>query len=157
MDLNYKSFEGIKHTYKSFVVSSNYFLKLVTVDLVSDLHQMTKQKSQLIAENKKLKLELDNSYLDNFIISNDSKFFADDQSIQNFLNLNKITKTFHLAKIDYFDAEQFLCCSKHRFFIETYNPHDLDFLDSPVINKTCLLYTSPSPRDRQKSRMPSSA
>ena len=91
MDLNYKSFEGIKHTYKSFVVSSNYFLKLLTVDLVSDLHQMTKQKSQLIAENKKLKLELDNSYLDNFIITNDSKFFADDQSIQNFLNLNKIT------------------------------------------------------------------
>ena len=24
-------------------------------------------------------------------------------------------------------------------------------------NKTCLLYTSPSPRDRQKTRMPSSA
>ena len=24
-------------------------------------------------------------------------------------------------------------------------------------NSTCLLYTSPSPRDRQKSRMPSSA
>ena len=28
----------------------------------------------------------------------------------------------------------------------------------PVVRKTpCLLYTSPSPRDRQKSRMPSSA
>eukprot|EP00828_Plagiopyla_frontata_P047653 TRINITY_DN8872_c0_g1_i1.p3 TRINITY_DN8872_c0_g1~~TRINITY_DN8872_c0_g1_i1.p3 ORF type:complete len:101 (-),score=27.59 TRINITY_DN8872_c0_g1_i1:13-315(-) len=26
-----------------------------------------------------------------------------------------------------------------------------------VGNSTCLLYTSPSPRDRQKSRMPSSA
>ena len=26
-----------------------------------------------------------------------------------------------------------------------------------AINKSCLLYTSPSPRDRQKSRMPSSA
>ena len=25
------------------------------------------------------------------------------------------------------------------------------------LHKTCLLYTSPSPRDRQKSRMPSSA
>ena len=25
------------------------------------------------------------------------------------------------------------------------------------LRKTCLLYTSPSPRDRQKSRMPSSA
>ena len=27
----------------------------------------------------------------------------------------------------------------------------------PRTGKTCLLYTSPSPRDRQKSRMPSSA
>ena len=26
-----------------------------------------------------------------------------------------------------------------------------------AMHKTCLLYTSPSPRDRQKSRMPSSA
>ena len=26
-----------------------------------------------------------------------------------------------------------------------------------VLSETCLLYTSPSPRDRQKSRMPSSA
>ena len=26
-----------------------------------------------------------------------------------------------------------------------------------VVSITCLLYTSPSPRDRQKSRMPSSA
>ena len=27
----------------------------------------------------------------------------------------------------------------------------------PLIMWSCLLYTSPSPRDRQKSRMPSSA
>ena len=26
-----------------------------------------------------------------------------------------------------------------------------------ILDITCLLYTSPSPRDRQKSRMPSSA
>ena len=26
-----------------------------------------------------------------------------------------------------------------------------------IVRRTCLLYTSPSPRDRQKSRMPSSA
>ena len=30
-------------------------------------------------------------------------------------------------------------------------------LDDKVLFKSCLLYTSPSPRDRQKSRMPSSA
>ena len=33
----------------------------------------------------------------------------------------------------------------------------LKFLRTMDSYKTCLLYTSPSPRDRQKSRMPSSA
>ena len=31
------------------------------------------------------------------------------------------------------------------------------FVKYDGLNPTCLLYTSPSPRDRQKSRMPSSA
>ena len=31
------------------------------------------------------------------------------------------------------------------------------YLRSILMHNTCLLYTSPSPRDRQKSRMPSSA
>ena len=30
-------------------------------------------------------------------------------------------------------------------------------IDATQTKHTCLLYTSPSPRDRQKSRMPSSA
>ena len=38
--------------------------------------------------------------------------------------------------------------------IEVNEDHPLRFEDEDV---TCLLYTSPSPRDRQKSRMPSSA
>ena len=33
----------------------------------------------------------------------------------------------------------------------------LSRLDLKHFSHTCLLYTSPSPRDRQKSRMPSSA
>ena len=32
-----------------------------------------------------------------------------------------------------------------------------DFVDKVKSKNICLLYTSPSPRDRQKSRMPSSA
>ena len=38
--------------------------------------------------------------------------------------------------------------------IEGYLPSLKEIMDMP---KPCLLYTSPSPRDRQKSRMPSSA
>ena len=37
-----------------------------------------------------------------------------------------------------------------------HNPADLKWFKKNTIN-CCLLYTSPSPRDRQKSRMPSSA
>ena len=35
--------------------------------------------------------------------------------------------------------------------------HNLDLFVSKAQSLCCLLYTSPSPRDRQKSRMPSSA
>ena len=41
---------------------------------------------------------------------------------------------------------------------ETWDVRTFCFMaDQPVLFFFCLLYTSPSPRDRQKSRMPSSA
>ena len=43
--------------------------------------------------------------------------------------------------------------------IDEYDKPILDNIENPELAKEirCLLYTSPSPRDRQKSRMPSSA
>ena len=44
--------------------------------------------------------------------------------------------------------------------LEPYEGFKLKFFiqfNHPAVDGTCLLYTSPSPRDRQKSRMPSSA
>ena len=43
--------------------------------------------------------------------------------------------------------------------VATINEHLKNLANDGEIdaNRTCLLYTSPSPRDRQKSRMPSSA
>ena len=40
-----------------------------------------------------------------------------------------------------------------------FNQYSILLIEKDVKNKndSCLLYTSPSPRDRQKSRMPSSA
>ena len=41
---------------------------------------------------------------------------------------------------------------------DSYEFRKIDFLEKEVIKeKICLLYTSPSPRDRSLSRMPSSA
>ena len=47
------------------------------------------------------------------------------------------------------------------FYAQTHNlgaaAYQLGNTSSRTITEVCLLYTSPSPRDRQKSRMPSSA
>ena len=46
----------------------------------------------------------------------------------------------------------------HEFFPKTTGADcELPQIVRPLENYRCLLYTSPSPRDRQKSRMPSSA
>ena len=51
----------------------------------------------------------------------------------------------------YSGQSEMLTPEEHKLYIEIKEAErDEDY-------KTCLLYTSPSPRDRQKSRMPSSA
>jgi rod shape-determining protein MreC len=133
IDLKHKSFEGIKNFYQSFIISSSYIFRSATVEPLKLLYQISKDKSELINENKKLKLELDNSHISNFIISRDSKFFADDDSINRFLDINNINEVFHLAKLEYFDTELYMCCSKHRAFIKTYK-NNKNLIGSPVIN-----------------------
>ena len=44
-----------------------------------------------------------------------------------------------------------------KFIVKYGSAITTEALNIEVENRTCLLYTSPSPRDRQKSRMPSSA
>ena len=121
LDINYKSFESTKNLYKSFTISSSYLLKRLTIDPLNYIFEISKEKSKLIEENKKLKKELDNSFIANFIISRDSKFFADDSAIKRFINLNNINKPFHLAKMNSFDLEKYLCCSEHRMFIKIFS------------------------------------
>ena len=71
--------------------------------------------------------------------------------------VNKLN-TLGLRKVT-FPAHHF-----HYTNIEKFNPSYLKRIDTWIYNNLnhryyigCLLYTSPSPRDRQKSRMPSSA
>lgn len=137
-DLNFKSFEGVKSFYQSTIISSKYLFKKVTLEPLSFFYETTKSKSDLINENKKLKLELDKSYISNFIISRDSKFFADDESIKSFLDLNSFEKVFHLAKLQYFDTEMYMCCSKHRAFIQTFQTNK-NLVGSPVINNNGII------------------
>ena len=137
-DLNFKSFEGVKSFYQSAIISSKYLFKKVTLEPLRFFYETTKSKSDLINENNKLKLELDKSYITNFIISRDSKFFIDDDSIRNFLELNNIKKVYHLAKLKYFDTEMYMCCSKHRAFIQTIK-NNKGHIGSAVINEDGII------------------
>jgi len=138
VDLNYKSFAGIKYFYQSLSISSSFILKNVTVEPLKYLYEVSKDKTELINENKRLKQELDKSYISNFIISRDSKFFIDDEAIKNFLDLNNIENVFYLAKFKYFDTEMYMCCSKHRAFIQTIK-NNKDHIGSAVINEDGII------------------
>ena len=45
----------------------------------------------------------------------------------------------------------------HAADLEALNVDDVEPSSHPIPLKNCLLYTSPSPRDKRQSRMPSSA
>ena len=63
--------------------------------------------------------------------------------------LKKIDINFHLIAVDINPYSAGLYWVNEKFIIPN--------AESPSYLQSCLLYTSPSPRDRTRSRMPSSA
>ena len=85
------------------------------------------------------------------------------KSINNFIGLALLSGALLTSCSDSFLQRDSLTESSSNTFWQT--PDDAlmalascyDALQSNQLYNSCLLYTSPSPRDRQKSRMPSSA
>ena len=69
-------------------------------------------------------------------------------NIVKILQNEKITKIGHYLRYDVSGLEYFLKCNVKNIF---------DTKIASKLCRTCLLYTSPSPRDKRQSRMPSSA
>ena len=95
IDINYKIFEGVKNNYKSVLITSSYLAKSIMIDPFVHIYKLSKTKSSLIDQNKKLKRELDESYLSNFIISRETKFFSDNSSIEKLLDFYNFDKVFY--------------------------------------------------------------
>ena len=115
----------------------NYEKKVLIKELILDLKlgyfDFEKEKSQ------KVKFNLDVNYED--------KKPSNDRDIKSIVNYAKIVRL--LKK---------LVKNKHYNFLETLAEDVFDELfKDKRIDKICLLYTSPSPRDESTSRMPSSA
>ena len=139
VDINYKSFEGVKNNYKSALITTSYLAKSLTIDPFVYMYELSKMKSTLIDENKQLKRELDESYLSNFIISRETKFFSDSSSIEKLLDFYNLDKVFHLSEIKYFDTEKYFCCDQHRLFIQLVTPSKKNFTGSPVFNSSGIV------------------
>ena len=139
VDINYKSFEGVKNNYKSALITTSYLAKSLTIDPFVYIYELSKMKSTLIDENKQLKRQLDESYLSNFIISRETKFFSDSSSIQKLLDFYNLDKVFHLSEIKYFDTEKYFCCDQHRLFIKSVTPSKKNFTGSPVFNSSGIV------------------
>ena len=45
LDTTYKSFEGIKNTYKSFKISTSYVLKKLAIDPILYIYELSSDKS----------------------------------------------------------------------------------------------------------------
>ena len=73
------------------------------------------------------------------------------KEIENLIKENFKDTALRIYELDNEDRKSLL--AEYREWIM----NDLDFEEVMMLPYDCLLYTSPSPRDRQKSRMPSSA
>ena len=73
--------------------------------------------------------------------------------------LNKLLNNGHIQNIMTFNCSKIVDIATSNRARQLYKNISMLFLFPVKDGKlsTCLLYTSPSPRDRQKSRMPSSA
>ena len=75
-------------------------------------------KDKLIKENKELHTALEKSYLEKYLISQDSKFFKDAKFLEEKLDQNNLNKPFYIAQLKNLDPNIFNCCDKHRMHIQ---------------------------------------
>ena len=73
--------------------------------------------------------------------------------ILNYIPIEFVTQGIEFSP----DGKMLFVQSTSASHISVYEVDGFHLNKSPYVLKTCLLYTSPSPRDRTRSRMPSSA
>ena len=82
LDIISNNFQSVKNGFKSFKISSSYFLNQITIEQIKKLAERSKSKKFLIKENEMLKEALDLSYLNNYLISKENNFYKDHEIIK---------------------------------------------------------------------------
>ena len=138
--IDYKTdyFQKIKHNYKSFVISTSYTLKNYTIEPIKKNIRRFKTRKTLFKENENLKKALDASYLNNYLISRENKFYKDENIIKYPFDDNKLGK-YSLAQVKDLDPNIFNCCDKHRMYIEIISNNKQIEKENVVFNSSGII------------------
>ena len=139
LDITSNNFQSIKNGFKSFKISSSYFLNQITVEQFKNLKERSKSKKFLLEENENLKDALDLSYLNNYLITKENKFYKDHDIIK-YPSLDKSAQSpFKIAQLRSFDPNTFNCCDRHRMFIEIISDDENNFKEFMVFNSSGII------------------
>ena len=138
-DITSNSFQLVKNGFKSFKISSSYFLNQITVEQFNNLKERSKSKKFLLEENENLKDALELSYLNNYLITKENKFYKD-YDIIKYPSPNKSAQSpFKIAQLRSFDPNTFNCCDRHRIFIEIISDDENNFKEFMVFNSSGII------------------
>tara|TARA_X000000368_G_scaffold207409_1_gene163733 strand:+ start:2677 stop:3513 length:837 start_codon:yes stop_codon:yes gene_type:complete len=138
-DINTNNFQSIKNSYNSVKISTNFFIKNFSINPIIDFSKHFQFKEKLIKENNQLKLALEKSYIEKYLISQDSKFFKNKKYLQNIIDSNNLNKPYHIAQLKSLDPNIFYCCDKHRMHIQLVNETMEDLSEGVVFNSSGII------------------
>ena len=139
VDINTNNFQNIKNGFNSFKISSYFFIKSFSINPIIDFKNHFQFKDKLIKENKELNIALEKSYVEKYLISQDSKFFKDTKLIEEKLDQNNINKPFHIAQLKNLDPNTFNCCDKHRMHIQLVTESNESLVEGVVFNSSGII------------------
>ena len=139
LDITTNNFDNIKNGFKSVKITSFYIAKNVSIEPIKSLISLSKSKNELINENKNLKKALNNSYLNNYLISRENIFFKDQEIIRQAYDDTKYDFEYDVAQLRSINPNMYKCCDKHRMFIEVYGTSKHGYIESIVFNSSGIL------------------
>ena len=139
LDITSNSFQSIKNGFKSFKISSSYFLNQISIKQIESLNERSKSKKLLVKENEMLKEALDLSHLNNYLIAKENNFYKDHEIIKYAAHDKNYQSSYKIAQLRSFDPNTFNCCDRHRMFIEVINDNNEDFNEFMVFNSSGII------------------
>ena len=109
LDITSNNFQSVKNGFKSFKISTYYFLNQITIEQIKHLSERSKSKKFLINENEMLKEALDLSYLNNYLIAKENNFYKDYEIIKYAAKSNNYQPSYKIAQLRSFDPNIFNC------------------------------------------------